>query len=51
MVEGSSMVATIGYIASVGLPFPPLGLGIAIAIELVCGVALILGYRARLAAA
>ena len=55
LISGWSKVAapaaTIGYIGSVGLPFPQLGLGIAIAIEFVCGVALILGYRARLAAA
>lgn len=55
MISGWGKVAapaaTIGYIGSVGLPFPQLGLGIAIAIEFACGVALILGYRARLAAA
>src|SRR4029077_6277547 len=41
----------IGYIQSVGLPVPVLALGIAIAVELLGGVALLLGYRARLVAA
>jgi putative oxidoreductase len=39
--------ATIGYIASVGLPFPDLGLAIAIVVELVLVPALVLGYRTR----
>jgi putative oxidoreductase len=39
--------ATIGYIAGVGLPFPPLGLAIAIAVELGCATLLLLGYRVR----
>ena len=43
--------ATIGAIASVGLPFPQLGLVIAVFVELAGGIALILGYRTRLAAA
>lgn len=43
--------ATIGYIASVGLPFPLLGLAIAVLVELAGGVALVLGYRTRLVAA
>lgn len=41
----------IGYIESVGLPFPTLALAIAILVEVVGGAALILGYRARLVAA
>jgi hypothetical protein len=41
----------IGYIQSVGLPVPVLALGIAIAVELLGGVALLLGYHARLVAA
>jgi putative oxidoreductase len=40
----------IGYIQSAGLPEPVLALRVAIAIELFGGVALLLGYRARLAA-
>lgn len=42
--------ATIGYIQSVGLPFPQLGLVIAILVELVGGIALVLGYRLRVVA-
>jgi putative oxidoreductase len=38
------------YIASAGLPFPSLGLLIAITIELGGGLALLLGYRVRLVA-
>jgi len=43
--------ATIGYIQSVGLPFPELGFGIALLVELVGGIALVLGYRVRTVAA
>ena len=43
--------ATIGYIASVGLPFPTLALAAAILVELVGGALLIAGYRTRLVAA
>ena len=42
--------ATLGYIGSVGLPFPQLGLGIAVLVEVAGGIALILGYRTRLVA-
>ncbi|ROO31704.1 LysR family transcriptional regulator [Pseudomonas sp. AF76] len=41
----------VAYIESVGLPFPSLALAIAILVEVVGGVALILGYRTRLVAA
>lgn len=41
---------TVGYIASVGLPFATLGAIIAAVVEIGGGVALILGYRVRLAA-
>ena len=55
LLSGVSKVAApammIGYIQSVGLPVPVLALGIAIAVELLGGVALLLGYRARLVAA
>ncbi|QRY77754.1 DoxX family protein [Pseudomonas sp. PDNC002] len=37
----------IGYIGSVGLPFPQLALIVAIAVEIVGGIALIAGYRTR----
>jgi putative oxidoreductase len=42
--------ATIGYIASVGLPFATLGFAIAVAVEIGGGLALLLGRRARTAA-
>lgn len=49
LISGTSKVttpaATIAYIASVGLPFPQLGLVIGIAVELVVAPALVLGYR------
>jgi putative oxidoreductase len=43
--------ATIGYIASAGLPFASLALAIAIAVELGGGLMLALGIRTRLVAA
>lgn len=42
---------TVGYIASKGLPFPQLAASAAIVVELGGGIALILGWRARWAAA
>ena len=42
---------TVGYIASVGVPFPWLGYAIAVAVELGGGLALIAGYQARVTAA
>lgn len=42
---------TVGYVASAGLPFPPPMVVIAIAIELIAGLALLVGYKARWAAA
>ncbi|KJS65047.1 MAG: DoxX family protein [Serpentinimonas sp.] len=41
---------TAAYIGSVGLPFPELGAALAIAIEVLCGIALILGLGTRYAA-
>lgn len=41
----------IGYIGSVGLPFPQLALALAIAVEILGGAALIAGYRTRATAA
>jgi putative oxidoreductase len=43
-------VATIGFIASIGLPFPQLGLAIGIFVETFVTVALVLGYRTRMMA-
>ena len=42
---------TVGYIASKGLPLPQLGAIAAIAVELGGGIMLVLGWRARWAAA
>lgn len=42
---------TAAYVASAGLPFPPLMTAIAIAIEIVAGLMLLVGYKARWAAA
>jgi putative oxidoreductase len=41
----------IGYIGSVGLPFPTLALALAIVVEIGGGLALIAGYRTRTVAA
>jgi putative oxidoreductase len=41
---------TVGYIASVGLPFPQVGWLIAMTVEMGGGALLLLGYRARLVA-
>ncbi|MFC7516038.1 DoxX family protein [Herbaspirillum sp. GCM10030257] len=43
-------VATMDYIAAMGLPFPVVGLAAAIGVELIGGVLLVLGYQTRLAA-
>ena len=55
LLSGLSKVAapaaTIGYISSAGLPFAPLGLAIAVAVEVLGGAALIAGYRTRFVAA
>jgi putative oxidoreductase len=42
--------ATVGYIGSVGLPFPQLGWLIAMLVEMGGGALLLIGYRARLVA-
>ena len=42
---------TIAYIGAAGLPLAPLAYAGAVAVELVGGIALILGYRTRLVAA
>lgn len=41
---------TVAYISSVGLPLPGVLTALALALEIVAGVALILGYRTRWAA-
>lgn len=42
---------TVAYAASAGLPFAPAMVTIGLAIELLCGLALLVGYKARWAAA
>jgi len=42
--------ATVGYIGSVGLPFPQLGWLIALTIELAGGALLVVGFRTRIVA-
>ncbi|MCB5208262.1 DoxX family protein [Methylovorus mays] len=43
--------ATIGYISSVGAPFPEVAYAIALLVELGLGLALLLGFKAKFAAA
>lgn len=54
ILSGASKLAdpagTIGYIASAGLPLPQLAFVGAAAVELLGGLALVLGYRTRYAA-
>ena len=54
VLSGFSKIAdpasALGYIGMSGLPFPKLALGVAILVEVVGGIALILGYRTRLVA-
>ena len=42
--------STIAYIESVGLPFPPIAFGVSAAVEVLGGIALILGFRTRITA-
>lgn len=46
----SGFAGTAGYIGSVGLPLPEVGAAIAIAVEVLGGVALIVGFGTRWAA-
>jgi len=54
ILSGASKLAdpagTIGYIASAGLPLPQLAFAGAAAVELLGGLALVVGYRKRLVA-
>jgi putative oxidoreductase len=54
MLSGLSKLAahdaTVGYIGSIGLPFPQLGWLIAMAVEMGGGALLLIGYRARIVA-
>jgi putative oxidoreductase len=47
----SAPAMTIGYIESVGLPFPTLAFGTALVVEIIGGAAFALGYQTRLVAA
>jgi putative oxidoreductase len=38
----------IGYFAKLGIPLPAISTPIIIAIELICGIAMLIGYRLRL---
>lgn len=54
LISGVGKIAapagTIGYIASVGLPFPEVGYGLALIAEIGLGLALVAGFETRLAA-
>ncbi|MGQ3215330.1 MAG: DoxX family protein [Shinella sp.] len=47
----AALAMTIGYIGSVGLPFPTLAYGTALIVEIIGGLAQAVGYQTRLAAA
>ena len=46
----SGFAGTVGYINSVGLPFPTIGALIALVVEVLCGLALVVGFGTRVAA-
>ena len=46
----TAFAGTVGYIGSVGLPLPALGAVLAIAVEVLGGLALIVGFQTRIAA-
>lgn len=46
----TGFAGTAGYIASVGLPFASLGAVVAIVVEVIGGLALLVGFRTRIAA-
>jgi putative oxidoreductase len=46
----AGFAGTVGYIASKGLPLPQVGAGVAIAVEIGCALALIVGWQTRWAA-
>lgn len=50
MTKITQMAPTIDYIAAAGLPVPELALSVAIAVEVIGGLLLVLGYYTRLAA-
>jgi putative oxidoreductase len=50
MAKITGFSGTVGYVASAGLPFPELALSIAIVVELLGGLAVLIGFQTRLAA-
>lgn len=46
----TGFAGTVGYISSVGLPLPTLGAALALTVEIVGGIALLLGWGTRWAA-
>lgn len=46
----TGFAGTVGYIGSVGLPLPQVGAALAIVVELGLGLALLVGFKTRLAA-
>jgi putative oxidoreductase len=46
----TGFAGTVGYISSIGLPLPAVGAVVALVVELVGGLALLAGYRTRIAA-
>lgn len=50
LMKIGGFAGTVGYIASVGLPMPALGAVIAIAVEVLGGLALLAGFGTRVAA-
>src|SRR5258707_6423200 len=50
VVKLQAPAGTIGYIASAGLPFPEFAYALAVLIELVGGLALLVGFQTRIAA-
>jgi putative oxidoreductase len=47
LMKIAGFAGTVGYIASVGLPFPELGAGIAIVVEVIVGISFLLGFRTK----
>ena len=47
----TGFAGTVGYIGSAGLPLPQLGAALAIVVELGLGLALLVGFKTRIAAA
>lgn len=47
---GAGFAGTAGYISSVGLPMPEVGVVVAILVELGCGLLLLVGFKTRWAA-